>query len=79
MKQRRQMHNPSKTYQKLIDENALLKQQIRKIEKSEARYKMLFTSAAEGILVANRRQSNSYMPILLYAGCLDTRKKSYYN
>ena len=46
------MHNSSKTYQELIEENALLKQQIRKIEKSEARYKMLFTSAAEGILVA---------------------------
>jgi PAS domain S-box-containing protein len=46
------MHNSSKTYQELIDENALLKQQIQKIEKSEARYKMLFTGAAEGILVA---------------------------
>ena len=52
MKQRHQMHNSSKTYQELIEENALLKQRIQKIEKSEAKYKMLFTSAAEGILVA---------------------------
>jgi PAS domain S-box-containing protein len=47
------MHDPSKTCQELIEENALLKQRIRKIEKSEARYKMLFTGAAEGILVAD--------------------------
>jgi len=60
------MHDPSKAYQGLVEENALLKKRIQKLEKSEAehkraeyklhesesRYKMLFTSAAEGILVA---------------------------
>src|SRR5271157_1985466 len=46
------MNDPSKAYQELIEENAILKQSIQEMHESESRYKILFTSAAEGILVA---------------------------
>jgi PAS domain S-box-containing protein len=46
------MNDPSNAYQELIEENAILKQRIQEMHESESGYKMLFTSAAEGILVA---------------------------
>ncbi|PKN88976.1 MAG: hypothetical protein CVU51_02555, partial [Deltaproteobacteria bacterium HGW-Deltaproteobacteria-1] len=47
-----QMHDPSKTYQELLEENALLKQRIKELQESESNYEMLFAGAAEGILIA---------------------------
>lgn len=46
------MHDPSKTYQEQAEEITLLKQRIQELQESESRYKMLFSNAAEGILVA---------------------------
>jgi two-component system cell cycle sensor histidine kinase/response regulator CckA len=60
-----QMKDPSGKYQKLIDENALLKQRIQELEQSESglkraeqalqdsekRYRRLFESAKDGILI----------------------------
>ena len=46
------MHDTSKTYQDQAKEIALLKQRIQELQESESRYKMLFSNAAEGILVA---------------------------
>lgn len=33
------MQDPSKTYQKLIEENSVLKQKIKELEQSEVKYK----------------------------------------
>ncbi len=46
------MHDTSKTYQEQAEEITLLKQRIQELQESESRYKMLFSNAAEGILVA---------------------------
>ena len=46
------MNDPSETYQQLIEENKILKQKIYELQESEFSYKMLFASAAEGILMA---------------------------
>jgi len=46
------MHDTSKTYQEQAEAITLLKQRIQEPQESESIYKMLFSSAAEGILVA---------------------------
>jgi PAS domain S-box-containing protein len=46
------MNDPSRTFQLLLEENAILKQKIKELHESELRYKMLVTNTAEGILVA---------------------------
>ena len=46
------MNDPSKIYQKLLEENALLNQRIKELQESESNYEMLFAGAAEGILIA---------------------------
>lgn len=46
------MHDTSKTYQEQAEEITLLKQRIQELQESESIYKMLFSNAAEGLLVA---------------------------
>ena len=46
------MHDTSETYQEQAEEITLLNQRIQELQESEAKYKMLFSNAAEGILVA---------------------------
>jgi len=46
------MQDPSQGHQELIEEKAVLNQRIKELQESEASYKMIFESAAEGILLS---------------------------